>query len=223
MIDLQADLKTLLASPAVAPWRRALRLRLSERRLLLLCIDLAIVNVVLFLAVGFRTDLSVEAWLWPWNLKWFASLSAIWLVNAILFDLYDLARASDTEKTLLSTTGAVLTTTLLYVITPYVTPPLLSRGVLVFFLMAMMFGLLAWRMVYVRLFGRSWFMQRALIVGSGKVGQDIVNGLQNTDDKLGPYTRCRLPVGGHDRHTILFIIQGYSQGCGPCAGTGRPG
>ena len=98
MIDLQADLKTLLASPAVAPWRRALRLRLSERRLLLLCIDLAIVNVVLFLAVGFRTDLSVEAWLWPWNLKWFASLSAIWLVSAILFDLYDLARASDTEK-----------------------------------------------------------------------------------------------------------------------------
>ena len=77
-----------------------------------------------------------------WSLKWFAALAAIWLASAIFFDVYNLARASDAVEILQAVIGAVLLTTFVYTLTPFITPPLVSRGVLLVFFLAMLVGMI---------------------------------------------------------------------------------
>lgn len=203
MIDQQIDLHSASVAP-VGRWRRALRLRLSERRLLLLLFDLAIVNGALLLAVSLHFDRFAALHVGPWNIIWFASLTAIWLACAIFFDLYNLPRASDAEQTLQAVGGTVLLTALVYAVTPIITPPLTSRGLLLVFLIALMAGVMTWRMIYVRLFGQPWFKQRALIVGAGQVGQDLVHALENPEGKPSPYHAAGYSlVGVVDTHSDI--------------------
>jgi exopolysaccharide biosynthesis polyprenyl glycosylphosphotransferase len=187
MIEQQIGLNTSSAPRPVAGWQRALRLRLSERKLLLFLADLVVVNAALFLALSIGFDLFAKTETLPVDLKWFASLTAVWLACAIFFDVYNLPRASDAEQTLQAVIGAVLLTTLVYTLTPVITPPLFSRGVLLIFLVALMSGMLAWRMLYIRLFGQPWFMQRAIVVDAGPVGQDLVYALRNSEGAPSPY------------------------------------
>lgn len=187
MLEQQIEQNTSYAAPPAAGWRRALRLRLSERRLLLLLCDLVVVNAALLLATSSYSDQFAVLEPWPWNLKWYATLTIVWLTCGIFFDIYNLAVASDAAHTVQATVGAVLLTTLVYTLTPYITPPLTSRGVLLTFFLTLMICVLVWRMIYVRLFGQPWFKQRALIVGAGRVGQDLVHALQNPEGVPSPY------------------------------------
>ncbi len=186
MIEQQIDLNSSSAAPETT-WKRALRLRLSERRLLLLLVDLGVVFAALLIAMRIHHDQFSTLEPGLWSIKWFASLAAIWLASAIFFDVYNLARASDTVEILQVVIGAVLLTTLVYTLTPFVTPPLMSRGVLFAFFLAMLIGMIAWRLTYVRLFGQPWFKQRALIVGTGSLGQDLVHALENPEGQSNPY------------------------------------
>jgi exopolysaccharide biosynthesis polyprenyl glycosylphosphotransferase len=139
------------------------------------------------LAIAVHSDRFAAVNAWPWNITWFASLTVVWITCATLFDIYNLARASDAAQIAQAAIGAVLVTTLVYTLTPVVTPPLISRGAVVTFLLALMGGIIAWRLIYVRLFGQPWFKQRALIVGTGPVGQDLVAALQNSQGLSSPY------------------------------------
>ncbi len=100
--------------------------------------------------------------------------------------------------------GAVLLTTFVYTLTPIITPPLISRGVLLVFFLAMLIGMLAWRHTYVRLFSQPWFKQRALIVGTGPLGQELVRALENPEGQSNPYHSAGYSlVGMLDAHVDL--------------------
>ncbi len=67
----------------------SLRLRVSERRLLLVLVDLLLINGSLALALWLRSDIG-RAYVWALP-RWYVVLSLIWLGCAIFFDVYNLS------------------------------------------------------------------------------------------------------------------------------------
>jgi len=165
----------------------SLRMRVSERKILLFAIDLLLVNLALIggRALGLRLfapDVP-QAWL-P---KWSITLSLLWPLVAIFFDSYNLARAASFFYSVRSITAAALATILIYALIPVLTPPLLSRGVIFFFAGLAATGLAGWRFIYARLFEQPWFTQRALVVGAGNAGQALADALATHPDDANPF------------------------------------
>jgi exopolysaccharide biosynthesis polyprenyl glycosylphosphotransferase len=173
------------SSEEAAPLRRAripvpsLRLRVSERKLLLALVDLAIINLALILALVIRTDFAVSPRTLLLNSKWFVTLGVFWLLWASFFDLYDLARAATATYSVRSGVSAALATAVLYTLTPWLTPGLQSRLLIFLFGGMGMVGIAGWRLAYARLFVQPWFKQRALVVGAGWAGRTLVSALQH--------------------------------------------
>ena len=117
----------------------SLRMRISERRLVLFVVDAFLLNLVLLLAAVLFADfpLTLDAILA--NSKWFITLTIVWYLCAQFFDCYSLPRASSMTASVKSVTMAVIATMLAYVLIPFLTPPLTSRG-MIFYLVAFSAG-----------------------------------------------------------------------------------
>ena len=144
----------------------------SERRLLLLLGDLCVVNLALFYSPLGVIHLSSG---WTQSATWFCTLSAVWLVVAFLSQSYSLARSARFSQSLWSIAVTGLVVTVLYLMIPYITPPLPSRRfeLFVFPLLAVS-GLVLWRSVYVAVLSKPSFRQRILIIGAGWSGRTLV-------------------------------------------------
>jgi exopolysaccharide biosynthesis polyprenyl glycosylphosphotransferase len=174
----------------------SLGLRASERRVLLMSMDVLLVNAALFVAVLCDTDLlsSWEALLA--FAKWFVALSLVWLAAAQFFDCYNLARAASSTASLRNSAAAVVATVAIYTLIPYFTPPLTSRG-LIFFTLAFMLGaVLPWRLGYARLFVQPWFQQQALVVGAGAAGVALVSALRSAPHDANPFRGTGYQIAG---------------------------
>jgi len=165
-----------------------LPLQISERKTLLVFIDLFLVNAATLLAL----------WLWtqrdPWRslsqgfilsqAHWFLFLTAIWLLLASVNDFYDLKTAANflsSAFTLLRiTTFMLLVYLLIYFFSPRNSLP---RVFILFYAVLSFIFLGLWRSGYALFFGRLPFQRRAIIVGAGASGQTIVQTLRET---LGP-------------------------------------
>jgi exopolysaccharide biosynthesis polyprenyl glycosylphosphotransferase len=155
----------------------SLRMRISERRLVLFVVDAFLLNLVLLLAAVLFADfpLTLDAILA--NSKWFITLTIVWYLCAQFFDCYSLPRASSMTASVKSVTMAVIATMLAYVLIPFLTPPLTSRG-MIFYLVAFSAGsIIAWRIAYARVFAQPWFQQRVLIVGAGQAGRALATAI----------------------------------------------
>ena len=166
------------ASPRVMPQSAYARLpkfslRMSERRLVLLLVDLLLINLSLLIAVtlagGFRP--TVENLLG--NSKWFIVLTVVWYGCAVFFNCYDLARSAGALISVRGVTFAAVATILLYTFIPYLTLPLISRGLIFYFALMMVGSVVTWRIIYARLFVQPWFQNRALVVGAGNAGRAL--------------------------------------------------
>lgn len=164
-----------------------LRLRTSERRLLLITIDLLVINGALVAALASLTDYPI-AWPFLWEVnKWFISLSILWLLVANFFDCYSLARSASLSAIARNSSQAVLITVLLYTLTPVVTPPLANRSPIFLFAAIALAGILVWRLGYARIFVQPWFRQRALVVGAGAAGRTLVQAMRTTPGDPNPF------------------------------------
>jgi exopolysaccharide biosynthesis polyprenyl glycosylphosphotransferase len=165
-------------APAAVPHLRSpqlpsLRMRISERRLFLFIIDAFLLNLVLWLAAVLFADfpLSLDAIL-AYS-KWFITLTVVWYVCAQFFDCYSLPRASSMGASVKSVTMAVIAAMVIYMLIPFLTPALGSRG-MIFYLIAFSVGsVVMWRVVYAKVFAQPWFQQRALLVGAGLAGRAL--------------------------------------------------
>ena len=157
-------------------------LRTSERQLLLLTIDVALLCGALILAVKWRT-----AWLDApgallANAKWFITLVIVWWGIAHLLESYDLARAASAPHSILSTAPAVVLTVLAYSAIPTLTPALASRGLILIFMVVAGGSIALWRGIYAVLFVQPNFSQHALVLGAGEAGQALVRALNEIPD-----------------------------------------
>jgi exopolysaccharide biosynthesis polyprenyl glycosylphosphotransferase len=166
------------------------RLRIQERRMLLLTGDLLVALISLGLSLylwgsadrfpGFSLEF-IQRRVPPW----FFLLPVVWVI--FLVELYDVHRAGDWRSTINSVAAATLTGFGLYLLLYfyYVDPPkslLPRRGVASFFVVAPILTLV-WRFLYIRIFTDPQFMRRVLVIGGGKAGQTI---LQITNDLWPP-------------------------------------
>jgi len=165
-----------------------LPLRISERKTLLVFIDLLLVNGATLFS------------LWLWTIKdplrpfsqefilsqapWFLSLTVLWLLLASVNDFYDLKTAANflsSAFTLLRITAFML---LVYLLIYFFSPRDSLPRLFILFYAVLSFILLGlWRSGYALFFSRLLFQRRAIIVGAGASGQTIV---QTIRENLGP-------------------------------------
>lgn len=157
-------------------------LRLTQRKILLVTVDLILVNLTTFLA------------LWIWSVRGairfdrifildqiglFLFLSALWLIFAYLNGLYDPTKITRLGSATFALLRTVATVIIAYVaIYFFATPAELPRGV-VLYQSAIGFVLIGlWRTLYVLLIQRFGFTRKVIIVGAGWAGQTIADAIR---------------------------------------------
>jgi exopolysaccharide biosynthesis polyprenyl glycosylphosphotransferase len=162
-----------------------LPLQLSERRVLLIVVDLAMVTLAVLFA------------LWVWTLRdpklsfslefvlsqthWFLLLTVLWLLSASLNDFYNLRLAGDLRLVWLVLLRITALMFLIYVAVYFLSPRhSLPRGIVLYH-SAATFGLLGiWRTIYGVLSGHPFFRRPAIVIGAGQAGQTIVQAIKET-------------------------------------------
>jgi exopolysaccharide biosynthesis polyprenyl glycosylphosphotransferase len=191
------------------PWR----LRVGERRILLLMGDLVMASISLALSIVYwgssnrfiefnREFLSTRV---PF---WFYLLPLFWLL--LLIELYDVRRSGDWRKTVrgVATAAGLGLGVYLLLYFYYVDPPrsLLPRRGVASFLVASSVLTLGWRWLYIRVFTAPQFMRRVLMVGGGKAGETL---LKITND-LWPPPFYIVGIVDDDPEKLGREIEGFS-------------
>ncbi|MBU1749150.1 MAG: sugar transferase [Chloroflexi bacterium] len=159
-----------------------LPLGLSERRLLLVVVDVLVLNLALALALILRQGVPAPTGLLILLIRYpesFALLTIFWLVMAPVLDAYDLKKTANPFTSAYTVTWALAATCLTYVLVSYVAPPLFQSRLAWVLLVAFAVGLMvAWRAIYAVVLARPLFQRRALIVGAGQSGTTLLHVLR---------------------------------------------
>lgn len=164
------------------------RLRVTDRRALLLFGDFVISIISLVIAISLWASAEAEARSFFEFVSarlefWFFLLPVIWLI--LLVDSYDPRRSTNIKGSIQSIAGAAGIGAVMYM-TVYFTSSasLPRRGVAIFLLSSAVLTLL-WRYVYIGVFSTPRFLHRVLLVGGGETGQALLRVLRDIQPK--PY------------------------------------
>jgi exopolysaccharide biosynthesis polyprenyl glycosylphosphotransferase len=165
----------------------SLRLRASERKLLLWVADALAINGALLLALLLRTEFIASVRDVLALGKWFVTLTLVWLACALFFNCHDLARATSTFHSVRSSGLAALITALVYTSIPWFTLPLHPHSLILIFGALALGSVVAWRVTYAQLFVQPRFEQRALVVGAGWAGRRLAALLKTASAGDNPF------------------------------------
>ena len=115
------------------------------------------------------------------QLRWFVLQRVVWLVVAQVLDIHDLSRSANPLHSAWAAGSNALVTALVYLLIPYLTPPLPTAGRHVLLPVLATLGVVAWRVLYAQVFVQPAFHQRALVVGAGWAGRTLAQALGETD------------------------------------------
>jgi exopolysaccharide biosynthesis polyprenyl glycosylphosphotransferase len=139
----------------------------SERRYLLAIVDLLLINGALLLSLILFQDFSFSFVALLLNVKWFLTLSALWVIVGMVLDIYNLARAASTVYGAIGAGAAGLLTSLAYQAIPWLTPRP-GRRVFVFAFAGLALASVAlWRAIYALVLVQPSFRRQVLVVGKG--------------------------------------------------------
>lgn len=150
-------------------------LQISERKILLAFLDLALLNLALLVTLSVRLHFPLAASTVAERASWFVLLSAVWALAASVAELYDLRLAARLPAGPIRAALAVVTADALYLTLPYVTPNLLpSRLTLLWFFGTTTVFVAAWRAFYALVLVQPSFRHRVVIVGAGRAGREVL-------------------------------------------------
>ena len=153
-----------LAQAAQERRKTRLSLDLSERRILLGVMDILLLCGSLLVAVVLWNGFDPATALSIGYAKWYLTLALLWLFSAAALDAFDLARAASVNAILGPVLLAGLGTTLVYLIIPWLTPPIQSRSY-GFGLVALgVLSVTGWRIFYAVFFHQPAFYRRVLLL-----------------------------------------------------------
>ena len=188
--------------------------RLTERRTLLVVVDLILVELTTVLA--FWIMAARAQWIFDWhylsdNTVWFVALPALWFISALFNDFYNPQKITDLQNALTALIRSVGLVMIVYLVVYFffATPGALPRGVVGYQGVASSILIGLWRLGYVMAIQRPRFARKIIIVGAGWAGETIAQAIQEhasvhyrilgfiDDDpaKVGQ-TICDLPVLG---------------------------
>jgi exopolysaccharide biosynthesis polyprenyl glycosylphosphotransferase len=149
-------------------------LRFSERRLLLAGGDLLVLNLSLLVSLVLRPEIGLGQLPLTRPLLWCTLISLLWFGPALWLNVYDLPRAATPLASIWWTSGAMLVTTVVFLLAPWITPVLPVTRLELVTLPALAVALSwIWRIAYVRVFAQPAFCQQALVVGAGWAGTHL--------------------------------------------------
>lgn len=173
-------------------------LKSSERRVLLVILDLLAINTALFFALSLRPEYKMSLEIALKNPYWFILLSLLWLPVAHTFDAYDLRTSGRFSTAFLSILKAGLVTATIYLFIPFITPLLPSSRskLFAYFIMILAFPLV-FRGLYLLGFSQPLFNRRAFIIGNGPPARRMAKILSEE---------------GHDTYEVVGFINPGSAG-----------
>ncbi|MHC1740781.1 MAG: sugar transferase [Anaerolineaceae bacterium] len=169
------------------------RIRVRERKIVLLIGDLIVTYLSVFIALfswAQKDWLNFSgAFLGQRAPFWFYLLPLFWVL--IMSDLYDIRRANRRKDTLQGVAQAAIVCLLVYFVVFFISEPnsLPRRGVAIFVVFATILTIL-WRFIYIQVFTAPVFLRRVLVIGAGKAGSTLVKMIQEI-------------------HPMPFIIEGF--------------
>ena len=184
------SVKMRMARPSPRWWQLvpapfSLRLSVPERKLLLAMIDLVLLNSSLLVVTMLWQDFQPTMAFLLVYFKWFFTLSVLWSGFGIVFDIYDLALSASTTNILRNAGLTTLLTTGVYLLIPWLTPPLLARSYAFVFVILSLIMVLTWRVLYAQTLYRTAFRTRAIVVGTDALAHQLLDELNTaaqTDD-----------------------------------------
>ncbi len=200
---MQSRWSRILAIATTIPFSKP-ALRVSERRLLLMGMDVVclVASAILAMVVWarFRTDIVFTGVFVRQHIGWLAGLPVIWFILFQVNGLYELQSSARVRTTIRRLSVVILEFTALYILLYYLlTPtagssqildslglPRLLRVVPIWFVIFSWLFLAGWRALYANLLTGDHFRRRTIIVGTDLPGQAILNTLRNLAS--GEYT-----------------------------------
>tara|TARA_R110000751_G_scaffold105046_4_gene200895 strand:+ start:118116 stop:119510 length:1395 start_codon:yes stop_codon:yes gene_type:complete len=166
---------------------------ISERKILLRLFDLLFIGLSLFTVSTFFDFDYFKVYDQHWT--WFIVLAIYITVFGTVLELYDLQKSSRLDTVL----GTVLLTTsvtvLFYLLTPFFTPSLPeNRLQILYFYLAILFGLYFWRWAYITFISSPRFFKRVLLVGEISNIKTIVDAFASADPnyKIIGFINCEI-------------------------------
>ena len=147
-------------------------------------------------------NISEEHWVWS------IVLCVYLLVFSTIFELYNLQKASNLQKTVKNIFAAVSLTVLLYLFTPFYTPKLPSNRlqILVFFGI-ITFTLFIWRLAYIKLISAPRFFKRILVVGDSFDIELIAEALQKSDPNYQVIGYVNTDINNDEQSEFKNLVQ----------------
>jgi len=161
-------------------------LKLSDRRILLVFVDLLLILVTTLFGLWIRT-LGLESL--TFNLAhiidqsgWLVLLSLLWLFSAFINGLYDPIKSGTMIEIMFQLLRAGTLVMVVYLLIFFYAAPaiILPRGVVVYQIITGFILISGWRMIYFLVFGRPRFTRKILIIGAGWAGQTISKAILET-------------------------------------------
>ena len=188
------------------PKPTTIHFEISERKVLLRIFDVLLVLSSLYLVSELFDleyfNISEEHWVWS------IVLCVYLLVFSTIFELYNLQKASNLQKTVKNIFAAVSLTVLLYLFTPFYTPKLPSNRlqILVFFGI-ITFTLFIWRLAYIKLISAPRFFKRILVVGDSFDIELIAEALQKSDPNYQVIGYVNTDINNDEQSEFKNLVQ----------------
>ena len=188
------------------PKPTTIHFEISERKVLLRIFDVLLVLSSLYLVSELFDleyfNISEEHWVWS------IVLCVYLLVFSTIFELYNLQKASNLQKTVKNIFAAVSLTVLLYLFTPFYTPKLPSNRlqILVFFGI-ITFTLFIWRLAYIKLISAPRFFKRILVVGDSFDIELIAEALQKSDPNYQVIGYVNTDINNDEQSEFNNLVQ----------------
>ncbi|WP_416444046.1 exopolysaccharide biosynthesis polyprenyl glycosylphosphotransferase [Leeuwenhoekiella sp. A16] len=161
-------------------WLPDIHFEISERKVLLRIMDIVFIfSFLIIISEWYNVNYFIidnEHYIWVIVLVVYYSLFAT------IFEMYDLKKASSFQSTLKNATLAVSSTTLFYILTPFLTPVLPdNRLQILSFYLAILGGVIIWRYAYFSFITSPRFFKKVLVVGDSFDINRIVTNLHQAD------------------------------------------
>ncbi|MBK7110166.1 MAG: sugar transferase [Bacteroidetes bacterium] len=157
--------------------------RLFIRKNILIVVDTLLILLSLFLYLRFFHPTAFESYYtFTDNVIWTLAIVILWYFYAAIFDMYKISRLNKTAEIIKNTIITATLTGITYIFIPYISPTLPLNRMPAFVLIGtMVILLLIWRVVYSLVFQHPILVKRALVIGAGWTGRELVKTLTQNE------------------------------------------